>query len=521
MAAVTKRTLLLVLGIGLALGFAPAAPAQQTSYTQANLTANVAGVAAHTDAQLSNPWGISFIPGDTFWIANNNGGTSTTYDAQGVKQAITAGIPVASMNPCNPGCPTGTIANTVATDFGGATFVFDTEDGIIASWNGTANAITKVDNSPGAAVYKGLALVSNAQGNFLLAANFRSGKIDVFDHNFQPAVLSGGTFTDPSLPAGYAPHGVHVINNLVFVAYALQDTPKHDPTIGAGLGLVDLFHTDGSFLRRGMTGGTLNAPWGVALASANFGTFSNDVLVGNFGDGTISAYDTAGNFLGQLKNSNAQVITNPGLWELVFGAGGTGDPNTLYFTAGGASQTSGLFGTLVPAAAAGTDFSLNLSAPAATVTRGGSTSLNIDASGSGGFNSPINLSCSGLPTGVTCTFVPATITPGGTAASSQLTIAVGTGYVPPTGYLALGSVTGMGLLGLVYGARKRDQRGKARRTGIWALGSVVLLLGLLLAAVGCGSSSSNHMAAPGAQTVMVVGTGGGVTHSAPLSLTIH
>ncbi|HWX94418.1 MAG TPA: TIGR03118 family protein [Terriglobales bacterium] len=516
----TKRTLLLVLGMALALGFAPAAPAQQTSYTQTNLTANVAGVAAHTDAQLSNPWGISFIPGDVFWIANNNGGTSTTYDAQGVKQAITAGIPVASMNPCNPGCPTGTVANQ-STDFGGATFLFDTEDGIVASWNGTANAITKVDNSPGGAVYKGLALVSNAQGNFLLAANFHSGKIDVYDHNFQPATLSGGTFTDPNLPAGYAPHGVHVINNVVFVTYAVQDAAKHDPLVGAGMGLVDLFQTDGHFERRGMTGGTLNAPWGIASAPANFGAFSNDVLVGNFGDGTISAYDSTGSFLGQLKNSNAQVITNPGLWELVFGAGGTGDPNTLYFTAGGAAQTSGLFGTLVPAAAAGTDFNLNLSAPAATVTRGGSTSLNIDASGSGGFNSPISLSCSGLPTGVTCTFVPATITPGGTAASSQLTIAVGTGYVPPTGYVVMGSLTGMGLLGLVYGARKRDQGGMARRTGIWALGSVVLLLGLLLAAVGCGSSSSNHVTPPGAQSVMVVGTGGGISHSFPLSLTIH
>ena len=519
-AAVTKRTLVLIFWVAWGLGLVPGVSAQQNSYTQTNLTANVAGVAAHTDAQLSNPWGISFIPGDVFWIANNNGGTSTTYDAQGVKQSITAGIPVASTNPCNPGCPTGTVSNQ-SSDFGGATFLFDTEDGVIASWNGTANAIIRVDNSPAGAVYKGLALVSDGQGNFLLAANFHSGKIDVFDHNFQTAQLSGGTFTDPNLPAGFAPHGVHVINNMVFVTYAVQDAAKHDPAFGAGMGLVDLFQTDGKFLKRGMTGGTLNAPWGVASAPASFGAFSNDVLVGNFGDGTIGAYDTQGNFLGQLKNSSGQVIANPGLWELVFGAGGTGDPNTLYFTAGGASQTSGLFATLVPTPAAATDFSLSLSAQAATVAAGGSTSLNIDARGSGGFNSPINLSCSGLPTGVTCTFVPATITPGGTASLSQLTIAVGSTYHPPTGYVVMGSLTGMGLLGLVYGARKRDQLGRARRTGIWALGSVVLLLGLLLAAVGCGSSSSNHVTPPGAQTVMVVGSGGGITHSFPLSLTIH
>jgi uncharacterized protein (TIGR03118 family) len=517
--AVTKFGALLIFGAALTLGLAPGASAQQTSYKQTNLTANVAGVANHTDAQLSNPWGISFVPGDVFWIANNNGGTSTTYDAAGNKQTITTGIPVAATNPCNPGCPTGTIANT-STDFGGALFIFDTEDGIIASWNGTLNAVTKVDNSASSAVYKGLALDSNAQGNFLLAANFHSGAIDVFDKNFAPATLSGGTFVDPTLPAGYAPHGIHVINNIVFVAYAVQDGAKHDPVLGAGMGLVDLFQTDGKFMRRGMTGATLNAPWGVVLASANFGQFSNDVLVGNFGDGTISAFDTSGNFLSQVKDSNGAVITNPGLWDLVFGAGGTGDPNTLYLTAGGASQTSGLFAMLVPSAVAGTDFSLSLSAPTATVARGGSAAVTIDAAASGGFNSPISLSCTGLPAGVTCSFSPNSITPGGTAATSNLTIAVGTTYVPPTGYMVLGSFLSMGLLGLVYGARERGQQGMGRRTGIWALGSVVLVLGLLLAAVGCGSSSSgNHT--PPAQTVMVVGTSGALSHSAPLNLTIQ
>jgi uncharacterized protein (TIGR03118 family) len=504
-----KRFLTLIMG---ALIAPTLLSGQQTTYTQTNLTADQAGVANHTDAQLSNPWGISFIPGDVFWIANNNGGTSTTYDAAGNKQAITAGIPVAANNPCNPGCPTGIIANTVATDFGGATFVFDTEDGIIASWNGTLNAVTKIDNSAANAVYKGLALVTNPQGNFLLAANFRSGAIEVYDHNFQPAVLGGGTFTDPSLPMGYAPHGVHVINNVVFVAYAAQDSAKHDPMIGAGLGLVDLFQPDGKFLRRGMTGGTLNAPWGVVATPANFGQFSNDVLVGNFGDGTINAYDTSGNFLGQLMDTNNAPLTNPGLWDMVFGAGGTGDPNTLYFTAGGASQTHGLFAALVPTAAAGSGFALQLSAPSATVARGGSTNVNISSTASGGFNSPINLSCTGLPTGVTCAFSPTSITPGGSSASSQLTIAVGSGYVPPTPYTIFGSFLGLGLLGMVV-----SRRGKTGR--VLGAASVVVVLALLLAAVGCGSSSSNHTA-PGT-TIMVVGTSGGVSHSDPLTLTIQ
>lgn len=501
-----------------------AAHAQQ-SYTQSNLTADQAGVAAHTDAQLSNPWGISFIPGDVFWIANNNGGTSTTYDAAGNKQSITTGIPVAANNPCNPACPTGNVANTVTTDFGGATFIFDTEDGVIASWNGTANAVTKVDNSGvgAGAVYKGLALVSNSQGNFLLAANFRSGAVEVYDHNFHAATLSGGTFTDPNLPTGYAPHGIHVINGLVFVAYAAQDAPKHDPMIGAGLGLVDIFQTDGTFKTRMATGGTLNAPWGVVLTSANFGKFSNDLLVGNFGDGTINAYDSNGNFLAQLMDSNGHVITNPGLWDLVFGAGGSsGDPNTLYFTAGSATQNHGLFASLVPTAAAAKDFSLQLSATSATVARGGSTNLNISATASGGFNSGINLSCTGQPTGVTgvtCAFNPATITPGGTAATSQLTISVGTSYVPPTMYVVPATLSGLGLIGLAWGAwRKKGESGKARKA--WMIASLVLLVALAMAAVGCGSSSNGHTA-PGGTSLMVVGTSGGVSHSFPLTLTVQ
>jgi uncharacterized protein (TIGR03118 family) len=451
-----------------------------------------------------------------FWIANNNGGTSTTYDAAGNKNPLTTGIPVAAHNPCAVGCPTGTVANATVADFGGATFIFDTEDGIIASWNGTANAKTQVDNSTNGAVYKGLALMNNAAGNFLLAANFNSGAIDVFDSAFRPATLGGGAFRDPNLPAGYAPHGVHVLSGLVFVAYAQQDTAKHDPVLGAGLGLVDVFHTDGSFLRRGMTGGTLNAPWGVVLAPANFGTFSNDVLVGNFGDGTINAYDTAGVFKGQLMDANNTAIANPGLWDMVFGAGGTGDPNTMYITAGGATQTHGLFATLVPTAAAGKDFSLQLSVPSATVVRGNSTTVNIASTAAGGFADPVNLSCTGLPAGVTCAFNPATIDPGAAGSTSQLTIAVGTTYIPPNPYVA-GSMLMVGMLGMLWGTRRKAQPAYAAKT--WALGAVVLMLALTMAAVGCGYSSKGRTQ-PGT-TVMVVGTSGGISHASPLALTIQ
>jgi uncharacterized protein (TIGR03118 family) len=510
---VKRLSWILTLGV-VSLAVATAAFAQ-TGYTQTNLVADQAGVAAHTDAQLSNPWGIAFLPGDVFWIANNNGGTSTTYDAAGNKQTITTGIPVAAHNPCAVGCPTGTVANTVATDFGGASFIFDTEDGIIASWNGTLNAATKVDNSPNGAVYKGLALVNNASGNFLLAANFHSGAIDVFDRNFGAFTLRGGSFVDPNLPAGYAPHGIHVINNLVFVAYARQDAAKHDPVLGAGLGLVDVFHTDGSFLRRGMTGGTLNAPWGIVQASANFGTFSNDLLVGNFGDGTISAFDTGGQFIGQMKNENNQLIAIPGLWDLVFGAGGTGDPNTLYITAGGSSQNHGLFATLVPTPAAGKDFALQLSVPSATVTRGGATTVNIASTASGGFGDPVNLSCTGLPAGVTCAFNPSTIDPGAAGANSQLTISVTSTYIPPNPYMA-GVFLTVGMAGMFWGTRRRTS---ASNKG-WAAAGLVMLVALMLAAVGCGNYSSKGQTG-GGTTVMVVGTSGGISHSSPLTLTIQ
>jgi uncharacterized protein (TIGR03118 family) len=502
---------------------APSLLLAQSGYSQTNLVANTAGVANNTDPQLSNPWGISFIPGQPFWIANNNGGTSTLYDAQGVKQSLVVGIPSASVSPCSPGCPTGTVANSNTSNFSGGAFLFDTEDGIIANWTGQANAIVAVDNSASGAVYKGLALLTNSNGTFLLAANFNSGHVDVFDHNFNPTALSG-SFTDPKLPAGYAPHGIHIINNQIYVAYAQQDTAKHDPNIGAGLGVVDIFDTNGNFVSTFATGGTLNAPWGVVAASASFGTFSNDILVGNFGDGTINAFDTTGKSLGQVTDSSGHAITNPGLWDMVYGAGGTGDPNTLYFTAGGASQTSGLFATLVPASATTTaGFSLALSAKSVTVAQGGSSNLTISAAAVGGFNSQIALSCSTV-SGLTCAFSPATIAPG-SSTPSTLTISASS-TPPPMGYRA--SLTGMGMTGLLPGLgvfgtliiRRRKPLAKMGKRVLWTS-----ILGLLvvcaLFTVGCSGSSSHPSTPVSSQTtLMVTGTSGAITHSTPVTVTI-
>jgi uncharacterized protein (TIGR03118 family) len=510
--------------------------AQQSGYFQTNLVSNTAGVAATTDSQLLNPWGISLIPGQDFWIANNNSGTSTLYDLNGNKNTgLVVTIPGATKNPhgnCSPGCPTGTVSNSTGTYFGGGQFIFDTEDGLIANWTGASNtAAVAFDNSASGAVYKGLAVLN---GNMLLAANFNSGKVDVIGSNFALTTLAG-SFTNPNLPAGYAPHGIHVINNKVYVAYAMQDGAKHDAMPGAGLGQVDIFDTNGNFVSTFVpAGGHLNAPWGVVATPATFGAFPNAILVGNFGDGTIDAFDTTGRFLGQIADSSNQVLVNPGLWDMVFGAGGpSGAPGTLYLTAGGSNQpnfpsggtTTSVFASVVPASAVSSqNFSLNLSAHSVSVTKGGSANLMIGAAAVGGFNSPISLGCSSV-SGLTCTFNPTTITPG---SSTTSTLTISAASAPPvggyamTGFAAL--LPGLGLFGTVFATRKRKPltRKSILSMKVFGLFLVVSLFSLL--AVGCGGGSSNAQTTPPAGspvTLTVTGTSGSITQSTPVAITIN
>jgi len=509
-----KYLLFLVFSLGVTYS-----QAQQSGYSQVNLVADTPGLANHTDSQLSNPWGIALFPGQPIWIANNNGGTSTLYDASGNKNAQVVQIPTASVNPCAVGCPTGIVASSFGADFGGAQFIFDTEDGILASWSQGIIATTVVDNSAAGAVYKGLALLSNGSGNFLLAANFRSGKVDVFDRTFKAATLPG-SFSDPSLPAGYAPHGIHILNNQIYVAYAVQDGPKHDPVLAAGNGVVDIFDTNGNFVRRFASGGALNAPWGVALSPANFGQFSNAVLVGNFGDGTINAYDSGGNSLGQLTDTGGNPIANPGLWELLFGQT-SGDAETLYITAGGADQTHGLFATLQAAqAVTAGDFSLAVNPTSASIVAGTPATISVSASAVGGFNGAITLSCSGLPVGVSCAFSPNTITPGTSSASSVLTLATGSGY---TGVAMLLPFSGLGLLGFAFASPDGGRTSNRRRLKSAATAGIVILL---LAATSCGSGAMNHSTnngggTPQSTSIVVTGTSGSVTHSVQVPLTLN
>src|SRR6201993_1070562 len=516
------------IGLLLALAIPSGLLAQQAGYSQTNLVSNTAGVGKTTDTQLLNPWGISILPGQDFWIANNNSGTSTLYDGQGNKDAsLVVTIPGAAHNPngnCSPGCPTGNVSNGNGAYFNGGQFIFDTEDGLIASWTGASNTATVAfDNSASGAVYKGLASLNST---FLLAVNFNSGKIVVLDRNLNLTSLSG-SFTDPRLPAGFAPHGIHVIGNQIYVAYAMQDAAKHDDQPGAGMGQVDIFDTNGNFVSTFVAaGGKLNAPWGVVAAPATFGEFPSAILVGNFGDGTINAFDTTGKFLGQLSDSSSKVLVNPGLWDMVFGGGGSsGDPGTLYLTAGGSNQpnfpsggsATAVFASVVPAAAvAGPDFSLSLSAPSATVKAGGSTTLTISASAVGGFNSQISLTCS-APAGLTCSLSPSTISPGSSASSSTLTVSAAS--TPPSGgYPGMAILApGLGLLGTVITTRRRRLLTRKHFVGISVLG---LLLFVSLFTLGCGGS--NAKAPVSSQTTLTVtGTSGALSHSVPVSVTVN
>ena len=328
-------------------------------YQEHNLVSDLPGIADNQDPNLVNPWGISSSPTSPFWVSDNGTGLATLYNGAG--QPFPVGSPLVVTVPppsggAPPSAPTGQVfASGLGFNLVGqgtpAVFIFATEDGTISGWAGGTAAVLKVDNSPSGAVYKGLATGNVGTSNFLYATNFNAGRIDVFDTSFAPKTL-GGSFTDPNLPAGFAPFNIQNVNGNLFVTYAKQDAAKHDDVAGPGNGLVDVYDTNGNLLKRLITQGALNSPWGLALSPASFGSFGNDLLVGNFGDGTINAFDpVTGAFLGTLKDINNNPIVDEGLWGLRFGNGANGlDPNSLYFTAGIPGpddiEDHGLFGSI-------------------------------------------------------------------------------------------------------------------------------------------------------------------------------
>lgn len=326
--------------------------AERSYYCQTNLVSDLPNVAAFQDPALVNPWGISLSATGPFWISDNGTGLSTLYDGSGIKQSIVVTIP-----PSGSAKPTGQVFNgtpdfviTANNLSSKAVFIFVSEDGTLSGWSSSvdpANAIQIPTNAESGTVYTGLAIGSSDGANYLYAANFTKKKIDVFDKNFA-AVTLAGSFVDPHLPAGYAPFNIQNLAGKLYVAYAKLDPATGDEIAGRGKGFVDVFDTQGNFLSQLVTRVGLNAPWGLALAPADFGQFSNALLVGNFGDGLIHAYDPiSGALLGPLLSKPNQRVQNDGLWALAFGNGATAGPtNTLFFTAGIEGETHGLFGSL-------------------------------------------------------------------------------------------------------------------------------------------------------------------------------
>ncbi len=343
-------TMALATGLAIALPSVPAVAGDRAegAYRQTNLVSDVPGMAPVTDPNLVNPWGISSSPTSPMWVSDNNAGVSTIYNGAGQ----TARPPVSIPRPdgTDGGTPTGTVFSGTA-DFHADLFLFATEDGTIAGWkrtDGNRARIEKDRSTVGAgAVYKGLAIGSSATGSHLYAANFRFGTIEVFDTNFNLVTLNG-SFTDARIPAGFAPFNVQNLAGRLYVSYARQKKDKHDDLAGPHSGFVDVYDLDGHLLQRLVRRGALNSPWGLAIAPATFGPASGDLLVGNFGDGRINAYDLrTGRFEGALETATGEPVQISGLWGIRFGNGGAGGSlATLYFTAGIVEETHGLFGTI-------------------------------------------------------------------------------------------------------------------------------------------------------------------------------
>lgn len=320
-------------------------------YRRFDLVSDVSGTARHTDSHLINGWGLAFFPHSPFWVADTGTGLSTLYGPLGAKVPLVVIVPPAPSQPFGPtGSPTGLVANGSTKDFvvsengksGPASFIFDTEDGTISGWNPSVDlthAVIAVDNSSSHAFYTGLAIGTDSSGHrFIYAADQVNNKVDIYDGGFNFVK----SFTDPTLPPGYSAFGIQNIGGRLYVTFAGFFSGK----VG---GFVDIFDTSGNFIKNFASGGTLNLPWGLVRAPANFGRFSNDVLVGNLGDGLINAFrGWDGKFEGQIRDDDGTLISIDGLWALAFGSdpSANGEKNQLFFTAGPLFYTHGVFGLI-------------------------------------------------------------------------------------------------------------------------------------------------------------------------------
>ncbi len=330
-------------------------------YTQTNLVSDVPGMAAATDPNLVNAWGMSRSSTSPWWISDNGTGVSTLYSGAGAAVPLIVTVPPADSSSGKSGTPTGQVFNgttgfTIAPGMP-ALFLFVTEDGTVSGWNSAVKPTTAVIkvNTKSESVFKGAALAtisapSGDSADFLYVADFGKGRVRVYDSNFHRISLGDDAFRDERIPRDFAPFNVQNIGGNIYVAFAKQDSQKHDEVDGPGLGYVDVFSPTGRLLLRLQHGPWFNAPWGITLAPTDFGANSHDILIGQFGNGQLIAFDPiTGRYKGPLYGANNAPIAIDGLWGIAFGGGGTsGSATTLFFTAGPEKEQHGLFGTLTP-----------------------------------------------------------------------------------------------------------------------------------------------------------------------------
>jgi uncharacterized protein (TIGR03118 family) len=516
--------------------------------------------AVSTDPNFINPWGFDNSLG--FLINANGSGYTYTSSYLG---SVSLESMVASANGSSTASPTGIVNvsnySFVLPNNQQATYLVATLDGTISGWNSSllanSSSIIAVNNSASNAVYTGLAVdATSTEGAVLLVANFGAGnKVEVYNQSLAPVTLAG-SFTDPNLPSGYAPFDIHVINNQVYVTYALRTSSSgaygatnYTQTLGPGNGIVSVFDLNGNFLQRAITGGNLNAPWGMAIAPLGFGIYGGDLLIGNFGDGLINVYDpNSYTYLGQVTDVNGNPILGSlpgfgnsssftGLWEINFGQGAisgqpsvtsSGSPNTLYFAAGVDAEQHGLFGSvsLVPGNGTTPGFAFSSSSSTINVTAGQSASATIAIDPIGGYSGAVTLSCFGLPANTTCSFSNSTVTLNGNApATTTLTINTNVNS-NLSGYSAIHAsalpfaavlLCGMALLPFT----RRNLLGNARILSM--LIAAILMTGFLS---GCGSSSttsatSTAVTPSGTTPFALIATSGSITQTSTITLKVQ